>query len=67
MVKPSEIFKRGGYNVCLFETDCATGVTTIKMYGFGWKRPRRFKVKNLGLEDEEIIEEELRGGEGGSG
>jgi len=67
MDKAREIFKKGGYNVCLFETDCTTGVTTIKMYGFGWKKPLQFKVKNLSLPAEEVIEDEPRGGEGGSG
>jgi len=58
MLKASRLFRQGGYNICIFETDCQAGVTTIKMYGFGWRKPVQFKVKNFGERDEKIIEDE---------
>lgn len=34
------------------------GTTTIRIFKNGWKRPYQFKVRNLGLENEEILEDE---------
>jgi len=57
MLKASQLYRKGGYNVCVCKVDCQTGEATITLFKHGWKRGYAFRVKNFGEENEMIIED----------
>jgi len=57
-LKASECYKRGEWNEAKIEM-LADNICDVIIYRQGWKKPYRFKARNIYQANEEILEDDL--------